>query len=159
GTEPDVAFVEHVVQDLSVGLGLARIALETLAGPGRILHDLADDLARLVNVALDAEAAFVADRLLAFHVEADDLGREARGDPPGKPGDRAFLAVEIEQRDIAFGRGIELDDLRDLEAPLELRPHVRPQAVAAGQAQVVRALLRVGRRVDEVPAELADILK
>src|SRR5262249_31666181 len=75
--EPDLAFLEHVVQDLSVGLGLAGIALEPLAGLGRILHDLADDLARLVDVALDAEAAFVADRLLAFHVEADDPGREA----------------------------------------------------------------------------------
>ena len=159
GAEPDVAFLKRVVQDLSVGLDLARIALEPLAGPRRILHDLADDLARLVDVALDAEALLVADRLLAFCVEADDLGREARGDPPGKPADRAFLAVEIEQRDVAFGRGVELDDLRNLEAPLELRPHIGPQTVAAGQAQMVRALLRVRRRVDEVAAELADILE
>src|SRR6516162_3231938 len=159
GAEPDVALLEHVVQDLLVGLGLAGIALEPLAGLGRILHDLADDLARLVDVALDAEAAFVADRLLAFHVEAHDLGREARGDPPGKPADRAFLAVEIEQRDVAFGRGIELDDLWNLEAPLELRPHIGPQAVAASQAQMMRALFRVRRRVDEVTAQPADILK
>ena len=100
------------------------------------------DLARLVGGAFDAEAALVAHRLLALHVEAHDLGREARGDPPGQASDRAFLAVEIEQRDVAFGRGVELDDLRDVEAPLELRPDVGPQAVAAGKPQPVRALVR-----------------
>src|SRR5262249_49935947 len=70
-----------------------------------------------------------------------------------------LLPVEMEQRPVAFGRGIKLDDLRNLEAPLELRPNVWPQAVAAGQAQVVRALFRVRRRVDEITAELADILE
>ena len=38
-------------------------------------------------------------------------------------------------------------------------PDVRPQAVAAGQPQPMRALLRMRWRVDEVAAELADILE
>ena len=70
-----------------------------------------------------------------FDVETHDLGRETAGDEPRQPADRAFLALEIEQRDVAFGRGIEFDDLRDLEPLLEFRPDVGPQPVAAGQAQ------------------------
>ena len=42
---------------------------------------------------------------------------------------------------------------------LNSRPDVGPQAVAAGEAQAVRALVRVRRRVDEIAAELADILE
>src|SRR5262249_59143569 len=64
-----------------------------------------------------------------------------------------------EQRDVAFGRGIELDDLRNLEPPLELWPHVGAQTVAARQAQMMLPLFRTGRRVDEITAKLADILK
>ena len=105
------------------------------------MQDLADDLARLVDVAFDAEALFVADRLLALHVEAHDLGRKAAGNPPRKPADGAFLAVEIEQRHVAFGGGVELDDARNAETPLEFRPDVGPQAVAAGEAKMVRALV------------------
>src|SRR5262249_57142487 len=104
-----------------------------------------------VDVARDAEPLVVADRLLAFRVEADDLGRESRGDPPRKPADRALFAVEIEQRDVAFRRGVEFDDLRNLEAALELRPDVGPQAVAADQAQVVRGVRRAGTRGARAP--------
>ena len=78
---------------------------------------------------------------------------------PGHAADRAFLAVPVEDRHVAFGRGVELDDPRDPEALLELRPDVGTQAVAAGEAQLVRALLRMRRRVDEIAAELADILQ
>ena len=82
------------------------------------------DLARLVDLALDAETPLVTDRLLGFGIKAHDLDREAPRKPPGKPADRALLTVEVEQRDVAFGRGVELDDLGDLEARLELRPRI-----------------------------------
>ena len=159
GAKPHVAFFEHVVQDLSVGLHVVGVAVETLAGPRCVLHDLADDFPGLVDIALDAEAALVPHRLLGFRIEAHDLGREACGHPPGQPAHCAFLSVEIEQRDVALGRRIELDDLRNLEPPLELRPHVGAQAVAARQAQMMLPLFRSGRRVDEITAKLADILK
>src|SRR4029077_7607933 len=115
---------------------------------------LADDLARLVDTAFDAEALFVPDRLLGIHGRAHELGREAGGEPPGQTTDGAFLAVEIKQRDIAFGRGIELDDLRNPETPLEFRPDIGPEPVAAGEAKVVLALIRARRRIDEIAAEL-----
>src|SRR5262249_6591552 len=77
GAEPGVALLEHVAQDFPVGLGRVGVALEALAGPRGVLHDLADHLARLIRPALDAEAALVADGLLALHVEAHDLGGKA----------------------------------------------------------------------------------
>src|SRR5262249_20754330 len=159
GSKPEIAFFEHVVQDLSVGLGVVRIALEPLAGFGRLLEDFADNLARFVDLAFDAETSLVADRLLGLRIKAHDLGWKRRGGPPGQPAHRALLAVEIEQRDVAFGRAVELDDLRDAEATLELRPDIGAQAVAAGQAQVMLALIGIRPRVDEITAKLADVLK
>jgi hypothetical protein len=159
GAKPDVTLLEHVAQDLAVALGLAGIALEPLPRLRGIFQYLADDLARLVDTAFDAKTSLVADRLLALHIEADDLGGEAAGNPPRQPADGAFLALEIEQRNIAFGRGVELDDLRDLEAPLEFRPDIGAQPVAAGEAKMMRALVRTRRRIDEIAAQLADVLK
>src|SRR6185295_11159327 len=82
GAEPDVALLEHVVQDLLVGFLLRRVALEPRAGLRRVLENFADDLAALVGLAFDAEPLFVTHRLLALDVEADDLGREAVRDEP-----------------------------------------------------------------------------
>src|SRR5262245_44831012 len=158
GAKPDVAFDEYVVQDLLLGLGLSRVAFEALPGFRRILEDLADHLARLARFALDAEAMLVADRLLALDVEAHDLGREAMGQEPGDPADGTFLALEVEHGHVAFGGSVELDDLGDPEAFLELVPDIGPQAVAAEKAQPVRALFRMRWRIDEIAAELADIL-
>jgi hypothetical protein len=81
--------------------------------------------------------------LLPLDVEAHDLGRKPMGEKPGNAADRALLALEVEHRDVAFGGSVELDDLRDLEALLELAPDVGPQAVAAEEAQPVRALFRM----------------
>src|SRR5262249_48201433 len=69
-SEPAVAFFEHVVQDLFVGLRLAGIALEPLARLRCILEDLADDLARLIDIALDTESALVPHWLLRLRIKA-----------------------------------------------------------------------------------------
>src|SRR5512132_2929423 len=159
GSEPDVARLEHVAQDLSVGLVLGRIALEAGDWLRRVFQDLADDLAGLVDGALDAEALLVADRLLGLDIEAHHLGGEAVRDEPGNAADGAFLAVEIKHRDVAFSRAVALDDLRNVEAALELRPDLGTQAVAAGETQFVLALFRMRRRVEQVTAQLADILE
>src|SRR5438105_13905758 len=73
--------------------------------------------------------------------------------------DRARLALDVEQRDVAFGRGVELEDARDAEARLELAPHVEAEPVAAGEPQLVRALERMRRGLHEIAAQLADILE
>src|SRR5262249_17557518 len=152
GSKPDVVLLEHVAQDLSVGLVLGRIALEAGGRLRRVFQDLADDLAGLVDGTLDAKALLVADRLLGLDVEAHHLGGEAVRDEPRNAADGAFLAVKIKRRNVAFGRAVTLDDLRNTEAALELRPDFGTQAVAAGQAQLVLALLRMRRRVEQVTA-------
>ena len=73
--------------------------------------------------------------------------------------DRAQLALEVDERRVALGRAVELDDARDAEALLEALPDVRPQAVADAEAQAVLAVARVRRRVQQVAAELADVLE
>src|SRR5205807_2507594 len=73
--------------------------------------------------------------------------------------DGARLAFDIEQRNVAFGRGIKFDNSRDGEPGFEVAPDVRPQPVSAAQPEPMRRLARVRGRVDEIAAELADILK
>src|SRR5262245_7741020 len=141
GAEPEIALREGVVQDLLLGLGRARIALESRARLGGVPEDAADHLARLVISAFDTEAVGTAHRLLPLDIEAHDLGRKAVCEEPRHAADRAFLALEIEQVHVAFGGTVELDDVRNLKPPLELRPNVGPQAVAAGEPQMVRMLL------------------
>src|SRR5690606_17680972 len=64
-----------------------------------------------------------------------------------------------EQDRVALGRGIEFPDMRDAEARPEGRPDIRPQAIAAAQPQAMLRLLHMRRRIDEITAELADILE
>src|SRR3984893_3082329 len=116
GAEPQVALLEHIAQDLPLGLRLDRIAFEPVRGLGGIVENLSDRLAGFVRRAFDAKALRIADRLLLLDVELDDLGRKAVRDEPGNAADRAGLALEIEGRDVAFGRRIELENLRDAEA-------------------------------------------
>src|SRR5438270_12080973 len=49
--------------------------------------------------------------------------------------------------------------MRDAEALLEFGPDIAAQAIAAGEPQLMLVFLRGGRRIDEIAAELADILK
>src|SRR5215467_7186774 len=74
------------------------------------------------------------------------------------PADGADLAVDVVKREVAFRRGVEFEDARDGEALLERLPYVRPQPVAASEAQAMGRLARMRRRVDEIAGELADIL-
>ena len=77
---------------------------------------------------------------------------------PGQAADRAGLALEIEHQHVAFGRRIEFEDQRDAKARLEFFPDVGTQAVAAGEPQLVFGLVRLRRRIDQIAAQLADIL-
>src|SRR5262245_59817062 len=82
GSEPHVAFLDHVVQYFLFGFRGCRIAFEPLTGFGRILDDPADDFAWLVGFAFNAEALLVADRLLPLGVESHDLDWKTAGDEP-----------------------------------------------------------------------------
>ena len=61
------------------------------------------------------------------------------------------FAFYVEQRDVAFGRGIELEDLRDVETVLEGLPYLRRQTVAAGQMDAMAGVMPGGGRVQCAP--------
>src|SRR6516225_6470865 len=124
GAKPDVAFPEHIVQHFLLRLCLACIAFEAGARLRRVSLDPADDLARLIDIAFDAETVPVTHRLLVLGIKAHDLDREAMGQPPREAADGSFRAVEIEECHIAFGCRVEFEDLRNPEALLEFPPYV-----------------------------------
>ncbi len=73
--------------------------------------------------------------------------------------DGADFAFDVIEREISFGRGIKFQHARNVEAFLELPPHLGAQPVAAGKPQPVRALARMLRRMHQIAAQLADILE
>ena len=99
-----------------------------------------------------------ADRRLAADVEFHQRRRESMREKRRDAADGARFAVDVEQRHVALGRGVELQDLRNPEALLEVAPDVGPQAVAAGHPDPVLHLARGRRGVQQVAAQLADVL-
>src|ERR1700722_9252550 len=81
--------------------------------------------------------------------------RQERGDAA----DRARPTFQVVEREIALGGGVVLEDARNPKARLEDLPDLGAQPVAAREAQRVRDMGRLRRRVDEVAAELTDVLK
>src|SRR2546422_173597 len=159
GAKPRVARLEDAAQDLALGVLLARVPLESPAGVRRLLEHLTDRLADFVRRAAHAEARLVADGLVPGDVESHqgsgESMREERGDAPDGPG----LALDVDHRHVALGRGVELQDLRNAEAGVEVVPDIGPQPVAAGQPDPVLRLVGRALRVDEIAAELADVLE
>ena len=70
----------------------------------------------------------------------------------------ADLALGVGEVGVALGRRVHLRDLRDAEAAHKRRPHLGAQPVAKRDAHLVRAIVRRWRRVDEVAAELTNVL-
>ncbi len=155
GAEPGVALCEDVAQDFLLGVRALRVALEAAA----FFVDHADRLAHLVGLAFDAEAVGSAHRLLVFDVEEHEARLQRVAHVVRNASDRTDDAVEIDERDVAFGRAVELDDARDAEARLEGRPDFGSEAVAHDDAQFVLALQRMRRRVQKIAAEFADVLE
>ena len=127
--------------------------------PGGRRRYPADRLADLVGGAADAEPVRVAHRLSRFDVEPDQRRWQAARQERRDAADGARLAFGIVEREVAFGRSIEFEDLRNLEAVLERAPDVGPQAVAAGDPDLMLPLIGMRLCLHQVAAELADILK
>jgi hypothetical protein len=62
--------------------------------------------------------------------------------------DRTWLALDVIEREVALGGGVELQDARDREPLLERLPDIAAEAVATADPQAVIALERVRRRSD-----------
>ena len=118
----------------SCSLGVALEAAADVLDPRSRASDPADRLADLVGGAADAEPVRIAHRLAAVDIEPDQRGRQAVRQERRNAADRAGLAFGIVEREIAFGRGIEFEDLRNPEAVLERRPTRRAASRCRRQA-------------------------
>src|SRR5438552_15204365 len=72
---------------------------------------------------------------------------------------RGGFALEIEERDVALGRGVELENPGNAETVLEVVPDVGPQPVTAADPEPVPGLVRLRLCVQQIAAKLADALE
>ena len=150
---PGITRREHIAQDLLLGGGRVGIALKT----GRAACDLADGLAAFAACHGAAQTIRAAFGKAGFIVELHDGCGKTVCQERRDAADGAGAAFDIVEREIAFGGGIEFQDLWDGEAVLEDFPHIARQPIADRQAQsVFRHLTFAGQ---QIAAQFADILE
>src|SRR5262249_27564857 len=132
----------------------ARVPLEAHG-----LGEAPDRLADLARPATDAEARRVALVRVLRDVVPDQLDSHESLHEPRQPPHRAHLPVEVHERHVAFGGAVELDDARNSEALLERLPDLRAEPVSDADSPAVASLVGMLGRVEEVAAELADVLE
>src|ERR1051326_5431207 len=123
GAEPGVAFCEDVAQDFLLGFGLVGIALEATASLIRGAN-ASDRFPGFGARTGDAEAVFATHGRAAAGINLDDRGRKAMRQQRRDAADRTGFALDVVEREIAFGRRIEFEDLRDREPRPEFLPDV-----------------------------------
>ena len=67
------------------------------------------------------------------------------------------MRIEIEQHDVAFGRGVEFEHVANAETLLERREDIRPQPIADAQTDPMRAIVGARRRIEKIAAQFADV--
>src|ERR1700733_9473079 len=129
GAVPGIAALEHVAQDFSLRLLGAGVALELAAGGRRLAANPADRLAAFAGRAAYAETIAVARGLLGDGIEFHQRQGEAVSQERRDPADGARFALDVEERDVALGRRVELEDPGDLEPGLEFLPNIGAKSV------------------------------
>ncbi len=155
--EPGIPGLEHVAENLALGRTGVGIALEPHLGLGRV--DPGDGFTDLALDTGDTAAGGFPDRTLRDRVEPDQGHIDGPLHIGRNPTDRMGPAIEVEQGEIALGRAVEFQDPGDGEPRLEPVPDVRPQPVADDQPEPVPTFVRMVRRIEQIAAELADILE
>src|SRR5215471_11784606 len=155
---PAVAVREDIAQHLALGCFGIRVPLKA-AHRVSVFINLANGFAGLVNRTSHAEALFAAGGLTGIRIEPDQRHRITMCEKRRDTADRADLALAIIERKVCLSSGIEFQDLWDAEAPLKLLPYVRPQPIAAAKPDTMPPFPWMRRRIDEVSAELANILE
>jgi hypothetical protein len=140
------------------GFGRVRVALEAAAALIRSA-DAADGFADLAARARNAKSAGIAHGIAEPGVELHDDSRKAMREQRRNPADRSRFSLDIVERKITLGRRVEFKHSRDRKARLKCFPDIAAQAIAAGEPQPMRGLEFGWRRLQEITAELADILK
>src|SRR5439155_14311330 len=112
-----------------------------------------------VRRAANAKPLFISDRFVFVDIESHQLRRETMREKRWDAADGTGLALDIEERDVTFGRGVELEDLGNAEPALEVAPDVGPKPIAAAHPDPMLRLMWMGFGVQQVAAKLADILE
>ena len=153
-----VALLKRVAHELLLrGLGV-RIAGELRRWV--VGFDGHQQLARLARGALDAATVGPAHELLLLHVEPSQLvPRRPLQQPAQAPHGSARVGgfAVVEQRAVAFRCAVEFANLGNVETRLELLPNLGAQAVANGNAHLVRAVKLARRGAHQVAAQLANV--
>jgi hypothetical protein len=66
--------------------------------------------------------------------------------------------VLVQEGHVAFGGAIELVDVHHVETIAELRPDLTTEPVPQGSADVMLAVPRRRRRVEQVPTQFSNVL-
>ena len=83
----------------------------------------------------------------------------ARGQIRWRPTNRANLALDIVEPDVAFRRRIEFQDVEGSKSIGKGAPNIGGESVTDREAEPMGLLLWANGRRVQVPAKLADILK
>jgi len=154
-----VPFDKGVADDLLLG-GLG--VLITGKGGRRVrVDDREEELSGLSDGAVLAESIRSSDNLVVLNVIPREAVLHDLATQPALATARALSilgAAVVDQGHVALGGSVELANLGDVEAGLELVPDLGTESVSNGDAHLV--LLVKGRRGsgEEVAAELADVL-
>ena len=158
GPKPGIAFREHVTQNLLLGFGRIRVAVEAAAafiGDA----DAPDRFAGFSASTGDAKPGRAANGAAAVRIDLHDRDGKTMRQHGRNPADGAGLAIHVEQGEITFGHSVKLEDLRDREARRKCLPDIAAQSVAAGKPQAVLCLGFATGCLQQIAAELADVLK
>src|SRR3954454_8428981 len=117
GAEPGIALGKDIAQDLLLGLARFGVALKATAALIR-RADAAYGFAGLAARAGDTKPLCIAQRRAVFGIELDETGRETMREQGRNAADRAGLALDVEQREIAFRRRVEFEGTRITERRL-----------------------------------------
>ena len=111
GAKPGISGLENIAENFFFGSVLVGVALESASEIRRVFENFADCLAGLFGAAANAESLFIANWFVVFDVEFDQRRAEAMRQIRRNPADGSRLAFDVEQRDVALGRGIKLEDI------------------------------------------------
>src|SRR5208283_1289591 len=122
-------------------------------------NDLPDRLAGFIVPASNAMTCRITQSLSGLGIGPDQRHGKAIRQERRDAADGSGFPLTVVEGDVALGRRIEFEYAGQTEPLLKCRPDVAAQAVATTQPQPMGGFQRMGRAIQQVAAELADILE
>ena len=144
--KPAVVLLENVAQQFAVGGVFVGVAFKRLL----VVH-LGDQQAAVARLHRNHKAFVVTQWCVFFDVVLNDVVRK-------RAETRGFIEVKgVGEYQITLGCTVELIDVINVETVFKLHPDVRAQTVTYTNTDVVLGIRRLGRRIQQVAAQLADV--